>query len=1106
MKKIIFSILTLIMFLFSSNNVVYAAPTAVGATGGAQGTGGATPCSGGTWSFCYTTRGSEVGDDGNGSHIGLRFSIVDSSGKNVGGYIQDYLTAGLIAQIQNVSSQNISINIMKQKMTKLDIVLSDWYGFNNSLIAHANADNIQYNNNSWFMGTFENYRVTTDSDVGTQIYERIFGSDNNLVSNYNAGVDARLAGNSPFTSAVNVKPAVFENGDGSDYGVLNQIIKDLTNQDPETKLQEMINNGWNLQIEVITMARVTANTDAGNFKYVLYGTTAELRAMFAQIRGELMDADYSNPLYFNASNNQSVLAGLFNGTQSALNLANAGMFYKEKFYNEYADLGGDDGACNKVDWITPEKHNCGIGVIKFSDLGISNPTCEIVDNTDAETIGSHPKLYYDSGGRVLNFAEDVTNIKEAFINSCVCPSGEYSTNGPALWSNYYAEGSGPLGDKLDYKTSYCDSPDYDEETPPPPSFKTCNPSAETNVCTPAEIKAYDDKNCIFNSINTNVKTNIDDGTHSKYYNEYCSVACAEDIKFEFPSRMDTVKAGTYFTMLSDAIKATGLRECRGTYDWNAVKNQVSNTLSDSGFTSDEQIKNVVSDMYTGYGSFKTFDSYKNKYSLVTQNEALTKLYNSYEEQGAEGEEWWNYYTDTSGNYCARHHSQLKSKYSDEVFDKHNCIVQTANGWSETACPASYPSSYISSTGKTPDEVKKAIAQKISEIAGKINTESEKINKCVTNFKEIKDERETTYDFKPEISFSYNEPYTTFFANKKFNGTDVSTNLNPEGDNTTSFITTKISYNKANSDFSALTNGESQYDRPSSDVMINKISKTRVYSSPINFYTVGQSGIVTVKDGSNYSDINGNTYNEKYVQSLEEDGKYIFPVALKTSAGDSYEYHLVVSKLGDREMLAKNSSTGRMDNLIPNNKKDYKCYYGVDNDVTSPDKLKFFYRNISLNNFDPNGRANNNTLGKNWQDEKGKITQCDIARGTYEYGSCFIQDNDTPEEIYDETPEYFFTLTPDNMIKIKEYNRLQETAGRGYADFNMTKVELNTLDKTGSNILSEGIWYTSDFIRNNSACRGSSCYFAEKRVKDASALFEKWTNNVEKNSGTGPAWK
>ena len=256
---------------------------------------------------------------------------------------------------------------------------------------------------------------------------------------------------------------------------------------------------------------------------------------------------------------------------------------------------------------------------------------------------------------------------------------------------------------------------------------------------------------------------------------------------------------------------------------------------------------------------------------------------------------------------------------------------------------------------------------------------------------------------------------------------------------------------------------------------------KVYTSPLknNIYASIPDGTIVIKDSNgNYKYSDGTISKNTLTQQLYEIDEDIYPIGLATKEG-KYEYSYTISKVGDKTINSSNNSDlGRFDKDVKEKSRKYYCNYTVIKDITTCEdkencnnKPTFYYRNVSLTNINPNNRQ----LGKNWTNEKGKKTLEEIKK--------------QGEEAYVK-PEYSFTLTPENMQKIKQYNKEKEENSNGYADFNMTKVN--------SDYLTEGIWYKSNFIWENTC---NQCFTNNSKK----ATFKKWEDS-SKLSGTGPAWK
>lgn len=139
--------------------------------------------------------------------------------------------------------------------------------------------------------------------------------------------------------------------------------------------------------------------------------------------------------------------------------------------------------------------------------------------------------------------------------------------------------------------------------------------------------------------------------------------------------------------------------------------------------------------------------------------------------------------------------------------------------------------------------------------------------------------------------------------------------------------------------------------------------------------------------------------------------YIYPIGLRTLEG-KYWVEFDYKNIGD-----KNRPSGIQ--IKPN---PYKCYYEVKKDqnqetcvTCDKDGRTYFYRNIDLNTIFPGDRDR----GSNWVGAVSTVKE--------------IQN--VGNDIWLETPSYNFTLTPTNIQKIKEYNKVKELT-RGYLDMSL----------------------------------------------------------------------
>ena len=621
----------------------------------------------------------------------------------------------------------------------------------------------------------------------------------------------------------------------------------------------------------------------------------------------------------------------------------------------------------------------------------------------------------------------------------------------------------------------------------------CKPKIKSSPCT-GEYEIYDDPECVFEENNNHInewgydkEDESDTRQYTTHANKYCNISCVEDIKFTFPKENfgneSIAKAGTYYTLKPTEITSTGTRTCRATLAMGEFESTVSNPLS-----SDSEIPNVLNKIINinnvrGIVSV-TLNSSTDEYSYKQQNYALNSLYSSIPD----------ILTGTSVGSCGTAEDPAilyQATYSNYGY----------NFTSNTKCGTDmfYSSELYSSdssiSGLRLNKFKGFIRDFTNSTANLIETELKKLNDCTSHFDN--NFLDDSYNFAPDIKFGYYEQYNKFFLDQLFKKGD------PQIDYSDSSATYREYFEQGTLEYDTYnsSSGRVQHKKNTEEYELisgtdsNRYIQTKVtkkynsYRSPITFFAAIPNGEAVIKSifGNNYTNYNGNVISGSNFQKLTTDEYDVYPIALSqnedtTENNDNYpySYSYTISSLGDYDILSSNPDVGRMDRLVAEPDRTYYCTYEVKNDVTTPNKPNFFYRNISLNKFNPNNR----NLGKNWADTNAK------AKATLEEINAEGTDED-PEGIYGKTPEYSFTLTPTNMQDIRTYNKEQEeNNGKGYADFNMTKVNENGESSE------DGIWYKSSFIRDNS-------YFKEIKVNNN---WTRWTEDVAKLSGIGPAWK
>lgn len=1056
-KKSIFIFCLIILCYFVGYHSVTAA--IVGGTGSLQANGGSVPCSTG---ICYTTKFG-----GNFTHIGLRFTLIDrNEGSQLSGTKSVTLLTDTLQSQLNVLGDSTVAFIDPSAAAKINITSNNWYDTTQgATIQSAAAKDIiakaSFNDNelSWFIN--ENFRdVTIDSNMDSDIvYNKIFGADDsgyNIIENYNNNFMGKVfgEGNNDKTVFAYIVNAMLGK---SDY-------KDISQIDAET-LPKLRDRRALIEVQIVGLM----DLGVGGKRYILFGTSGELKAMTTQIIASFCSD--GRCLY----SVQETVNTLFDDNKAIPQMNR--QFYATVSVANKAP--GNASVCAYSDWIEGDQYSCGVGIIDITSL-TDSPTCTIV-TTDGR------RIYYGLNGEDLSLLSD--KPAEAFINDCACDVNSRTVkNSGEMFERY----SFLKSENLAYYNEWCTRPPDEEENDP--GSKRCEPILDIGTCNNGtEYKIGDDPDCVFSAENINNEVYDTSSSYmpdSKKYtyatNEFCSQTCAEEITLKMPDKMDVI-AGQYWTWKPENITLIGTRTCQATVDIDRFDREATETLSGDRKS---RIRNIYRD-----GQKKT--NTNEDYGLIQQTEDLKAAYDDYSNANkdrdrntsvdgnyAEQKVWINRTCSYGWGNCGyyEYYYCIEYKYTSPVTGE----VFTRYEDERDACPSTVnvSNTYENSSGQTFAEARSVIKEIFDEKVSQLNSNIDDVNECANALKERTNE---TYDFNPTVSFAYDDAQydiyfggntATYSGHKTFTPTRVGSNrsYNNEG----SFSTASLTYaNTIDGSEVGHSYSTGRSDKVTTKVEINYSSSVYFYLTKTNFNT----GVVI-----------GGTQDEAMKEDNYSIGNNTYPVSLNAS-GDDKEYHLYISNLG--VYGNGRSGAGRFNKELGNKALDYLCYYNVKNDVTSPSKPEFFFRNVSLNNFDPNNREANGGMGKNWTSTKGLRTQCEIEGKVWDEANDTCKEDErlnNPEEIYEE-PEYSFTLTPENIANIKRYN----DAVNDFGNFRMSKVGSSVTDEN-DNELSEGLWYTSDFIRSSTEC--SNC-FNNKEIK---ASWTKWTEDVEKLSGTGPAWK
>ncbi len=1072
-RKSIFIFCLIILCYFVGYHSVTAA--IVGGTGSLQANGGSVPCSTG---ICYTTCfGSNCKNNPNDfTHIGLRFTLIDrNEGSQLSGTKSVTLLTDTLQSQLNVLGDSTVAFIDPSAAAKINITSNNWYDTTKgATIQSAAAKDIiakaSFNDNelSWYIN--ENFRdVTIDSNMDADIvYNKIFGADGsgyNIIENYNNDIMGNVFG------AGNSDKAVFAYIVNAMLGKSN--YKDISQIDAET-LPKLRDRSALIEVQIVGLM----DLGVGGKRYILFGTSGELKAMTTQIIasycssggcGSSVKTTVNMLFRVNPSNRKgnAAISQMNRQFYATISVANKAL--------------GNARTCKKSDWIEGDQYSCGVGIIDITSL-TDSPTCTIVTEDDR-------RIYYGLNGEDLSLSSD--KPAEAFINDCACDVNSKTVKNSGVMFERY---SFLKSENLAYYNEWCTNSTIPDGSDP--GSRRCEPNLDIDTCNNGtEYTIGDDPDCVFSPENIN---NVVYDTSSSYMpdskkytyatNEFCSQTCAEEITLKMPDKMDVI-AGQYWTWKPENITLIGTRTCQATVDIARFDKEATSTLSGDRKS---RIKNIYQN-----GQKKT--NTNESYGLVQQTEDLKAAYDDYLDSNKDRDK----NTSVNGKYAAQRvwinrpcsygwgncgyyvyyyctEYQYTSPVTDEVFTRYED--------ERSACPSTVnvSNTYKNSSGQTFAEARSVIKEIFDEKVSQLNSNIDDVNECARALQERTTE---TYNFNPTVSFAYDDAQydgyfggntATYSGNKTFTPTRV-------GGNT--IYTNEGSFSNASLSYANTIDGSKvghSYSAGKSDKVTTKVKIN--YSSSVYFYLT--------KTNFNTGVVIGGTQDEATSEDNYSIGNNTYPVSLSAS-GDNNKYHLYISNLG--VYGNGRSGSGRFNKELGNKALDYLCYYNIKNDVTSPSKPEFFFRNVSLNNFDPNDRKTNGEMGKNWTSTKGRRTQCEIE------GKVWDEVNDTckedarlnnPEKIYEE-PEYSFTLTPENIANIKRYNDVYD-----FGNFRMRKVGSSVLDENGYD-LSEGLWYTSDFIRVSTEC--SNCFTVNNDIENK-VTWTKWTEEVEKLSGTGPAWK
>lgn len=817
--------------------------------------------------------------------------------------------------------------------------------------------------------------------------------------------------------------------------------------------------------------------------------------------------EYTSGLGNNSENAHKLLEQALNGGAVTLNKIsekdNVVTYYVQTTLNtneiEFACVNGSgcqsveyDGGSTLTVTITPGKGNCSYS------FTVTYPGMDANGNMNS------------NGGQVLKCtAENLQTIYVLDINSSNLPGNGGGVGG----ANQNGKVSYTFNDKLENKTSayykeYCDDDDENK----------CDQNTEFEIpeycddATDQQIKITaptDVQYCILNGKDDAGNTYIMDDTQLKKdtikggNNPYCAVYCKEDYVMDLPGAQYTT-SGRYFKLGN--TKVTGTKSC---YATNPNKNSDHPQIDIEKFVSD--VKKYQENLVK---AFNRYQIAKARYESVTDIESsnTNKVTCTATTPTACSTEYDNnaHYGKTKNYKVAQltlgneKQGFYRVSLSEASLNDNYGYLMNCNGQS---CGAT----------KSLVGTYETVAQYQSDMnsAREALIEAQNILKDTIQFMENCYSWVNKFCMNPDVIFDYNEDYLN---NEKF--VLKSGELTIEKSDATYFNGKDIDKEYENANQGATLENinyvyctESDCENGGEAAAINiSTLETHLYYRKI----VAENKLEYNTDKEYQSNYPHGTIAEKPPGSGEPQSPYeylgaVFPIALNTPTG-VYKWTLDFSNLGQYSN-EKDCRNGRLDDVakVVLNKNgvssnvEYVCVYVVDCDDCDydcvgeycyiPDEKcddcdvycvncifdgedTYFYRSISLNKFNPDGRK----LGANWTNSKGKATLEAIENNA--------------EEIYAKKADYVITIDPMNMKAIRDYNR--DTGTYIQQDLSYAKQGEVT-----------NAYGQSNFLRDK---RTQKKYFSKIEINNENwTLWEDYMKPVDgvipvDNNGLGPAWK
>lgn len=544
------------------------------------------------------------------------------------------------------------------------------------------------------------------------------------------------------------------------------------------------------------------------------------------------------------------------------------------------------------------------------------------------------------------------------------------------------------------------------------------------------------------AVNDGYKNAVTSSGKSYTLNKYTTLTCSESFQYTYPSIFETVKSGTYFELIyNPQIHST--YTCQQTFDYaswendykEAIREELLVQLDKSNYNSKDNINEVKVGTCGDENSYELREAtinYYNSYSFDEKNKNIINLIPS------------------KGKYTLQYCSNKQVNVQDLYLNYVKSLVDNSKTLSEIFNDTNGIDDYVNKhVGNR--EILKTINDNYKNILSKSSISSDNYYKLSPTIK-FEYENNNKVTKKIDLVFKNNDQYEK--DNFKYANVDYDNVSNMSFNN----VTYSWNIDGMNYDGSSVIN---KYDYPITRTKEIRLTYEQEQNNDNYFYADYQTGKITSKKDTK------STKNKI-------DLGYVYPVDLNSSGQRNISFKLNTNS---------GISTPVKQILEKNNNNTYKCNFKITNDAVIKNndtsskldgekyKVKFYVRPIATNDIDPNNRLDSGLLGANWASRKGQLLMRIIekkSKGNNTYN---------PDNL-----EYSFTLSAQNIDKIREYNELNKyddfrlecnnMGGECNSDFldNFEKgyygSVVNTVNKDGRNrrkYYINGKWYRTDSL-------------------------------------------